>query len=82
MREDKLVEAIIDNALKYHSEDSEFPPSLVIDKQDYSDFDIEEVTRLLQEEGFKLVDGTLAPPPFSEMDEDFKKLKWYIYQEK
>ena len=80
MRDKRLADAIIENALKYHSEDCEYPPSLVIDKQDYSDFNIEKVKQYLLEEGFTLIDGSLAPEPFAQMDDDFKSKKWYIYQ--
>lgn len=80
MRNKRLADAIIENAIKYHSEDCEYPPSLVIDKQDYSDFDIDIVKAHLEKEGFVLIDGTLAPEPFAQMDEDFKSKKWYIYQ--
>ena len=80
MRDKRLADAIIENALKYHSEDCAYPPSLVIDKQDYSDFNIEKVKEYLEKEGFTLVDGMLAPMPFAEMDDDFKSKKWYIYQ--
>ena len=82
MRNKKLADAIVENALKYHSEDCAYPPSLVIDKEDYSDFDIDIVKDELEKMGFTLIDGLLAPEPFSEMDEDFKSKKWYIYQTK
>ena len=80
MTEKRLAEVIIDNALRFHDESTGLPPSLVIDKEDYSDFDIGEVKRVLLEYGFDLIDGILAPPPFADMDEDFKSKKWYIYQ--
>jgi hypothetical protein len=80
MNEQKLADAIVDTALKYHSEDSVYPPSLVIDKEDYSDFDMAIVRSMLEKEGFLLVDGREAPEPFSQMDEDFKSRKWYAYR--
>lgn len=80
MTEKRLAEVIIENALRYHDQSTGLPPSLVIDKEDYSDFDMEEVKKTLDYYGFSLVDGREAPPPFSEMDEDFKSRKWYIYQ--
>lgn len=80
MTEKDLAKAIVKNALNFHSPDSEYPPSLVIDKKDYSDFDTAKLSEELDEFGFKLIDGRDAPPPFSEMDEDFKSRKWYIYQ--
>ena len=78
MTDRDLAQAIIDNALKYHNPDSEYPPSLVIDKEDYSDFNIDEVKKYLALYNFTLIDGVDAPAPFSEMDEDFKSRKWYI----
>ncbi|MBQ2714197.1 MAG: hypothetical protein IJF76_01010 [Clostridia bacterium] len=80
MTERRLAEIIIDNALRFHDDSTGLKPSLVIDKEDYSDFNIEEVKKVLEEYGFDLVDGTQAPPPFCEMEEDFKSRKWYIYQ--
>ncbi len=81
MTEKDLARAIVNNALKFHDEASGLHPSLVIDKQDYSDFDIPTLIEELKEYDFKLIDGTLAPPPFSEMDEDFKSRKWYVFRE-
>lgn len=78
MTEKELAEAIIKTALKYHNADGEYPPSLVIDKADYSDFDMEKVKSYLALYKFTLLDGVDAPPPFSEMDREFKALKWYI----
>lgn len=80
MTNERLAEVIIENALRYHDESTGLPPSLVIDKEDYSDFDMDEVQKTLNKYGFKLVDGREAPPPFSDMDEDFKSKKWYIYE--
>ena len=82
MRNKRLADAIVENALKYHNEECSYPPSLVIDKQDYSDFDIDKVKEYLDEMGFTLIDGIYAPEPFSQMEEDFKAKKWYIYKTK
>lgn len=78
MTDKDLAEAIIKNALKYHNPEGEYPPSLVIDKEDYSDFDMEKVKGYLALYKFVLMDGRDAPPPFSEMDEEFKSRKWFI----
>lgn len=78
MTDRDLAQAIIDNALKFHNPDGEYPPSLVIDKEDYSDFNIDEVKRYLSLYGFVLMDGLDAPAPFSEMDDEFRSRKWYI----
>ncbi len=80
MTERRLAELIVENALKYHDESTGLSPSLVLDKEDYSDFDFKVVEEVLLEYGFALLDGRDAPPPFSEMDEDFKARKWYAYR--
>ena len=80
MTEERLAELIVQNALRYHDESTGLAPSLVLDKEDYSDFDFDKVKVYLAEYGFALIEGKDAPPPFSEMDEDFKSRKWYIYQ--
>lgn len=78
MTDKDLAEAIIKTALKYHNPDGEYPPSLVIDKLDYSDFDMEKVKAYLVLYNFILMDGLDAPAPFSEMEEEFKAQKWFI----
>ena len=78
MTDKDLAEAIIKNALKYHNPDGEYPPSLVIDKEDYSDFDMEKVKAYLSLYKFVLMDGLDAPAPFCEMDEEFRARKWFI----
>lgn len=81
MTEERLAELIVQNALKYHDESTGLAPSLVLDKEDYADFDFDIVKEHLKEYGFTIIEGRDAPPPFSEMDEDFKSRKWFAYQD-
>lgn len=80
MTEKELADIIIKNAFYYYNAQNTSFPSLVIDKNDYNDFDIKKVKTELNKQNFDIIDGTLAPYPFSEMEEDFKAKKWFIYQ--
>ena len=80
MTEKELADIIIKNAFYYYNAQNTSFPSLVIDKNDYSDFNIDELKKELNTQDFDIIDGTLAPEPFAQMEEDFKAKKWFIYQ--
>ena len=80
MTEKELAVIIIKNAFYYYNEQNTKFPSLVIDKQDYNDFNIELLKKELNKQDFDIIDGIDAPEPFSLMDKEFKEKKWFIYQ--
>lgn len=80
MTEKELAAILIKNAEHYHDPKNSAFPSIVIDKKDYSDFNIEKLKKELEKQNYDLIDGTLAPAPFNQMDPEFKAKKWYIYR--
>ena len=82
MTEKELCDILIKNAFYYYNAQNTTFPSIVIDKNDYSDFDIKKLKAELNNQKFDIIDGTLAPEPFAQMEEDFKAKKWFIYQVK
>lgn len=80
MTEKELCDILIKNAFYYFNAQNTTFPSIVIDKNDYSDFNISELKKELKKENFDIIDGTLAPEPFAQMEEDFKAKKWFVYQ--
>ena len=80
MTEKELADIIVKNAFYYYNAQNTSFPSLVIDKNDYSDFNIDKLKKELNTQDFDIIDGTLAPEPFAQMEEDFKAKKWFIYQ--
>ncbi|MBQ9793206.1 MAG: hypothetical protein IJW32_05690 [Clostridia bacterium] len=80
MTEKELCDILIKNAFYYFNAQNTTFPSIVIDKNDYSDFNISELKKELNKENFDIIDGTLAPEPFAQMEEDFKAKKWFVYQ--
>lgn len=80
MTEKELADVLIKNAVKYHDPKTSAFPSIVIDKQDYSDFDLNKLKKELQKENYDIIDGILAPNPFAQMEPEFKAKKWFIYR--
>ncbi|MBQ3214336.1 MAG: hypothetical protein IJB10_04980 [Clostridia bacterium] len=80
MTEKELSDILIKNAFYYFNAQNTTFPSIVIDKNDYSDFNIEVLKKELNKNNFDIIDGSLAPEPFAQMEEDFKVKKWFIYQ--
>lgn len=80
MTEKELSDILIKNAFYYFNAQNTTFPSIVIDKNDYSDFNIEVLKKELNINNFDIIDGSLAPEPFAQMEEDFKVKKWFIYQ--
>ena len=42
--------------------------------------EIEKLKKELEKQNYDLIDGTLAPAPFNQMEPEFKAKKWYIYR--
>lgn len=80
MTEKELSNILIKNAFYYFNAQNTTFPSIVIDKNDYSDFNIPNLKKELNKKNFDIIDGSLAPEPFAQMEEDFKSKKWFIYQ--
>ena len=80
MTEKELSDILIKNAFYYFNAQNTTFPSIVIDKNDYSDFNIPKLKEELNKENFDIINGTLAPEPFAQMEEDFKAKKWFVYQ--
>lgn len=80
MTEKELSDILIKNAFYYFNAQNTTFPSIVIDKNDYSDFNIDVLKKELNINNFDIIDGSLAPEPFAQMEEDFKAKKWFIYQ--
>ncbi len=80
MTEKELSNKIIENANAYHSDKSSIPPSIFIDKKEFSDFNFKKLKKELNTQGFDIVEGIYAPAPFNAMDDEYKSKKWLVFK--
>lgn len=81
MKEKELAKDLIIDANNFYNQGITVYPQIVIDKEEYVNYDISLLSAELDKEDFTLVDGTYAPEPYSLFPENIRKRKWFIYKQ-
>ena len=81
MKEKILAKDLINDAYSFHNQGITTYPQIVIDKEEYSDYNINLLSSELSKENFILVDGMNAPEPYALFPENQRKRKWFVYKQ-
>ena len=80
MKEKELAKNLVNDAITYFEDYQKGAlfPSIVIDKEEYKKYNINELSNELNLLDFQIVDMKNAPTPYNEVPIAFKK--WFIYK--